>query len=150
MKGLTPLQRFMNFISPEPNSGCWLWDSAYVDHRYGVMWLEGGNKYAHRISFMLHNGDIPAGMHVCHKCDNPACVNPDHLFLGNAKDNTQDCIRKKRKAGQTLTVEQVSEIKRRLKNGEKQTALVKEYGTTLKAIGAIARGTSWRNVEAAA
>ena len=150
MKGLTPLQRFMNFISPEPNSGCWLWDSAYIEDRYGVMWLDGGNKYAHRVSYILHRGEIPQGMFVCHKCDNPACVNPDHLFLGTARANTLDCVRKGRKAGQTLSVEAVAQIKRRLQLGEPRAAIARQFGTTLKIIGSIAQGAKWKHVEAAA
>lgn len=150
MKGLTPLQRFENFVSPEPNSGCWLWDSAYVDHRYGVMWLDGRNQYAHRVSYMLHKGEIPQSSYVCHKCDNPACVNPDHLFLGDARENALDCVRKGRRHGQTLTVNQVAEIKKRLLGGESRTVLAREFSTTLKVIEGIAQGAKWKHVEAAA
>ena len=83
-------------VYPEPNSGCWLWDGAAGHHGYGQMRVHGRAVYAHRLSYELHNGPITGGLHVCHRCDVPGCVNPAHLFLGTPKDNCDDKIRKGR------------------------------------------------------
>lgn len=80
------------------NGGCWLWHGGKMSHGYGTFStnIPGETKLAHRISYMIHRGPIPDGMCVCHTCDNPMCVNPDHLFIGTQRDNTDDRDRKGR------------------------------------------------------
>jgi hypothetical protein len=89
-------ERFFGKISPEPNSGCWLWVGAYKGKGYGHMGHDGANIAAHRLSYEIHHGPIPNGMLVCHRCDTPECVNPDHLWLGTHQDNLLDASQKKR------------------------------------------------------
>jgi len=78
------------------SSGCWHFTGAINTTGYGVVGFKGKVWQAHRLSYYFHNGAIPDGLMVLHKCDNRRCVNPDHLFLGTAKDNTQDMINKGR------------------------------------------------------
>jgi hypothetical protein len=90
------MARFMRFVSKEPTSGCWLWTGSVSPKGYGGF---GGGTYgkrAHRVSWRLFRGTIPDGFDVCHKCDTPPCVNPDHLFVGTRSDNMYDCSRKGR------------------------------------------------------
>ena len=89
-------ERFEKYVSPEPNTGCYLWIGSLNTYGYGQFWCKGKNVLAHRASFELYKSLIPPGISVLHACDNPACVNPDHLFLGTQKDNMQDMKKKGR------------------------------------------------------
>lgn len=92
--------RFWSKISK--TNSCWTWIGKISTTGYGVMMIgsraDNSRRYikAHRISFFIHFGEIPDGMWILHKCDNPKCVNPEHLFAGTPKDNTQDMIKKGR------------------------------------------------------
>ena len=80
--------------------GCWFWKDA--KGKYGSFSLKGKRSTAHRFSYAFYKGAIPEGLFVCHHCDNPKCVNPDHLFLGTQKDNLQDASKKKRLVGNRI------------------------------------------------
>lgn len=84
--------------SVEKTEGCWLWTGARGKHGYGIITLAPHHRTGrvHRIMWELHNGQIPEGMCVCHRCDNPVCVKLDHLFLGTHADNVRDRIAKGR------------------------------------------------------
>ncbi len=102
---------------------CWVWTKHKFDSGYGRIMVSGHLWRAHRCSWLLHNGDIPDGMCVLHKCDNPICVNPGHLFLGTSPENTEDMVEKGRQAkGEghwkaRLTEEAVLEIRRTYRRG---------------------------------
>lgn len=90
-------ERFDAKYIPEPNSGCWLWTGALTGQRgYGSMYADGKHVTAHRISYLLHKGNIEDGLDICHTCDVCPCVNPDHLFKGTRAENMQDCVAKGR------------------------------------------------------
>lgn len=87
----TTLAEFLEMnTSPEPMSGCFLWTGFVNRQGYGRIRWQGRNELVHRLSYELSTGVHPGAKFVCHKCDNPSCLNPDHLFLGTAKDNNKD------------------------------------------------------------
>lgn len=110
---------------------CWLWTGAKKPKGYGVIGV-GGKKsgLAHRVSWRLASGSDPGPLWVLHRCDNPSCVRPDHLFLGTAKTNTADMVAKGRGVRPKLTPEAVKEIRGAVEAGESSRSLAKRYGVS--------------------
>lgn len=134
------------FWSKVDTSGdCWLWTSA-ATRGYGVIGSNGSYEYAHRMSWVLHNGPIPEGLWVLHRCDTPLCVRPDHLFLGTQTDNMRDAAAKGRVRNQStkLTPDDVQIIRDRYAGGDvSQRELAAEFGVGQTQISRIIRLKRW-------
>lgn len=125
------LSRFWAKVAKGGPNDCWPWIGAKSGTGYGIGRLDSRYVPAHRVSFTIHNGEIPVGMYVCHHCDNPPCVNPAHLFAGTAKENMRDCVRKGRfhgKRPRKLTPDQEREIATSFANGANGAELGRRFG----------------------
>jgi len=138
-------------------NGCWEWMGARISssHDHGYIWWKGDLYITSRVSWMVHRGPIPDGMFVCHHCDNPPCVNPEHLFLGTPQDNTNDMIRKGRQVivvgengRNVLTEEQVWEIDRLLRETNMTPGqIAKQFKVSSRAIRSIRNGECWSHLK---
>jgi hypothetical protein len=97
-KGAPISERLEHYSMPVTECGCQIWFGSTNGYGYGNLHFEDGVKLAHRLAWSEKNGPIPEGMLVCHQCDIPACINPDHLFLGTKKDNSDDKVSKNRQS----------------------------------------------------
>jgi hypothetical protein len=140
----------------QKTNGCWLWTGgkAGLRRQYGTFSVAGVMKRAHRVAWEFVNGAIPSGMVVCHRCDNPSCVRPDHLFVGTQAENVRDMHSKGRAAvrrgeestAAKLSESQVFEVLRLCRSGMTQAEVSRATGVNASAVSRISRGESWAHL----
>ncbi len=119
---------FWSNVIPISRNACWLWNGTRHGDGYGHFKVDGHTEKAHRVAYELTFGEIPAGMLVCHSCDNPPCINPVHLFLGTDADNVHDRVQKGRSAGK-VSLAQAAEIRSLYASGQMtQAAVGRRFG----------------------
>lgn len=136
--------------------GCWFYLPGRA--RYGSFTMKGRHMGAHRAAFILYRGDIPAGLQVCHTCDEPRCVNPDHLWLGTRADNMRDATAKgrsiepphvpgERHGLARLTAAEVTEARQRRRAGWNRRDLANAYGVAFSTMVKALRGDTWKHLD---
>jgi len=149
--------RFWERVHIQHPNRCWEWKAGKIADGYGELWLTRLVLRAHRVAWAISTGPIPSGLSVLHRCDNPACCNPRHLFLGTQTDNMRDAARKGRivistrrgeqNGSAVLNPNQVRAIRRRYATGKiSQRALAREYRVDHGTVGHIVRRTTWSHV----
>jgi hypothetical protein len=124
--------------------GCWDWIGPKARAGYGRVRVDKIWQLAHRAAYELEHGKIPQGMWVLHRCDNPGCVRPDHLFLGTAADNTADMMGKGRhKPPRRLKEAEVKDI---LESSARGVTLARKYGVSQSTISSVRRRHTWKHV----
>ncbi len=150
----TPKERFWSKVNKTDT--CWEWIGVKNKDGYGITEINRKTYRAHRASWEIHYGEIPKGMYVCHHCDNPPCINPNHLFLGTQKDNIHDMLKKERRPSRKgeknysakLTESQVRNIRKLWKAGNlTQRKIAEVFNVHRTMIGLIVRNKNWKHMK---
>jgi len=151
------IDRFWKKVDMQGKDDCWLWIAGKDGYGYGAQNIDGRIVKAHRISWKIHNGNIPSGLDVLHDCDTPACVNPKHLWVGTHTENMNDKNRKGRNGFPSLKGEEhgnakltdvlVLEIRAEAKRGRSKKWMAKKYNVDPSTISDVVRRKSWKHVK---
>lgn len=152
-KAETYVRMFWARVRKSEGDGCWEWNGAAYRNGYGKLWWMGVFWMAHRLSYAIAFSN-PGDMQVCHRCDNRKCVRPDHLFLGTARDNVMDMVRKGRNrptrgercGNAKLTTQDVLTIRSAVERGATHKEVAAKYGVSAKQISVIVSRKQWAHV----
>jgi len=138
--------RFWARVDRRGPNDCWLWTRSVNSSGYGQMQYSGRVRRTHQLAWSFVNGPIPPGLQVLHRCDNPPCCNPAHLFLGTHADNMRDMAQKGRaaRAQSPLTSEQVREIQALAHAGLGRREIAGRFGVHPDTVSKISRGRAWK------
>lgn len=145
------VEKLLSRIKVTP-SGCFEWQMAIHKGGYGVIEYQGRQRQVHRVAFAVFRRDVPGGLFVCHKCDNRKCINPAHLFLGTAKQNSEDMVRKGRVTRGSdchkakLTDVDVAGMPARYMNGESTKEIADSHGVSMLTVSRILSKKIWCHV----
>jgi HNH endonuclease len=152
-QSLSMPQRFWS-RAVEDENGCWVWARGRHHDGYGAFFYEGQRVYAHRLAWQLARGEIPKGLLVLHRCDNPPCINPKHLFLGTRRDNALDRDKKGRNVTSSgekngsakLSESDVVKILEGLSQGETRRALARRFDISPSMVTNIYSRKNWKSI----
>lgn len=144
----TLFEHFSRYVAANDGQ-CWEWRGPKDKNGYGKICHGGKHMRGHRVSYELHKGPIPPDKMVCHTCDNPSCVNPAHLFIGDSSSNMIDMVQKNRGPLQKLGPADIVEIRHLLKGGLPPKEIAPIFGVHVYTIRRIRNGRRWGHVEAA-
>jgi hypothetical protein len=146
-------QKLLRYAVSE--NGCWNWVATKDRDGYGLLTHHRGKQIrAHRASYEFHVAKIPVGLLVCHSCDNPSCINPNHLFVGTSKENTRDMLDKNRRPvlrgerhpNAKLTNNQVTQIKQLRSENRLLKDIANQFNISFQTVSSITKGTTWNNI----
>lgn len=147
--GKTALEKVREKLPVGDPDHCWEWPAARNQKGYGMLFeyvgIEQKTRKAHRVAYELFVGPVPDGMFVCHRCDNPPCCNPAHLFLGTAQDNMDDAMAKQRRPHlpRKLSAAQARAIRA---DPRVARVIAAEFGLSVTTVYAIKTGKAWRHL----
>ncbi len=157
-RSMETVEKLLSFVDASGPGACWEWTKSTSKSGYGNISINGKTRLVHRVSFEIFNGEIPDRMIVCHRCDRRNCINPNHLFLGTHKDNTQDMIKKGRQhvplgkehwhfnGNKKLCPDDVVKIKRKIKEGFSSVKIASDFNVTTSSISGIKNNKTWKHI----
>lgn len=154
------IDKFLSSVGFSDEDSCWNWLAGKYTTGYGYFYINDEKKIvlAHRFGYEIVFGDIPANLEICHKCDNPSCVNPNHLFLGTHRDNMIDAVRKGRMnptlpdnrgenhGNHKLTESDIIDIRNKYYCGESQGDIAGSYSINQSTVSRIVNGVRWKHI----
>lgn len=148
----TPMATYLKERSVSGPNGCIVWLGAKSQKGHGRLRIDGRQMWAHRVAYEIVNGPIPEGLFACHRCDNPICINPEHIFLGTIAENNADMVRKGRQArgsgnGQSkLTEWRVMVVRKAVAQGMPIAAVARKLRMSAGTISCAVSGKTWGHV----